>query len=63
MEGFLVSDYSDRFEKARRDLQRWSNEGSLRQEYDVLRGLEQAPSGLNRLFTGGNLGKQLLALE
>ena len=62
MEGFLVSDYTDRFDEARADLLRWAEEGRLHQQYDVLEGLEQAPLALNRLFSGGNLGKQLVKL-
>jgi NADPH-dependent curcumin reductase CurA len=60
MEGFLVSDYADRFAEARRDLLTWSKEGRLVQQYDVLDGLESAPEALSRLFRGGNLGKQLV---
>jgi NADPH-dependent curcumin reductase CurA len=62
MEGFLVTDYADRFAEARRDLMTWFEEGRLHQQYDVLKGLEQAPLALNRLFSGGNLGKQLVEL-
>ena len=43
MEGFLVTDYADRFAEARRDLLTWAEEGRLHQQYDVLDGLEQAP--------------------
>ena len=62
MEGFLVTDYADRFDEARRDLLAWSREGRLVQQYDVLDGLESAPEALGRLFNGGNLGKQLVKL-
>ncbi len=62
MQGFLVSDYQDRYDEARADLLRWSEEGRLVQQYDIVEGLEQAPATLNRLFKGGNLGKQLLKL-
>ncbi|MET0458421.1 MAG: NADP-dependent oxidoreductase [Ilumatobacteraceae bacterium] len=62
MEGFLVSDFADRFDEARRDLLTWTAEGRLHQQYDVLEGLESAPFALNRLFSGGNLGKQLVKL-
>jgi NADPH-dependent curcumin reductase len=62
MEGFLVTDYAERFAEARRDLLTWAEEGRLHQQYDVLDGLEQAPLALNRLFRGGNLGKQLVKL-
>jgi hypothetical protein len=60
MEGFLVTNYADRFDEARRDLLQWSKEGRLVQQYDVLDGLEKAPEALGRLFKGGNLGKQLV---
>ncbi len=63
MEGFLVTDYADRFDEARADLARWVAEGRLRHHQDVLEGLERAPEGLRRLFTGGNLGKQLLRVS
>ena len=46
MEGFLVTDYADRFAEARRDLLTWAEEGRLHQQYDVLDGLEQAPLAL-----------------
>jgi NADPH-dependent curcumin reductase len=62
MEGFLVTDYTDRFAEARRDLLAWIEAGRLRQQYDELEGLEQAPAALDRLFRGGNLGKQLVRL-
>jgi NADPH-dependent curcumin reductase CurA len=62
MEGFLVTDYADRFAAARAELRSWVDDGSLRQELDVLHGLEQAPEGLRRLFAGANFGKQLLRL-
>src|SRR4051794_28936207 len=62
MEGFLVTNYANRFDEARRDLLQWSKEGRLVQQYDVLDGLESAPEALGRLFKGGNLGKQLVKL-
>ena len=62
MQGFLVSDYEDRFDEARADLLRWAEEGRLHQQYDVARGPRAGPLTLNRLFSGGNLGKQLLKL-
>jgi NADPH-dependent curcumin reductase len=62
MEGFLVTDYADRFDDARKQLMTWADEGRLQQQYDIMDGLEQAPAALARLFEGGNLGKQLLRL-
>ena len=62
MEGFIVTDFADRFDEARAELAAWVADGRLQQQSDVLEGIEQAPSGLQRLFSGGNLGKQLLRL-
>jgi NADPH-dependent curcumin reductase CurA len=63
MEGFIVTDHAPRFAEARAELASWLGDGRLRQEHDVLEGLERAPEGLRRLFAGGNLGKQLLKLS
>ena len=62
MEGFIVTDFADRFEEARAHLLAWVTDGLLKQQSDVLEGLERAPEGLRRLFAGANLGKQLLAV-
>jgi NADPH-dependent curcumin reductase CurA len=63
MEGFIVTDYAPRFPEARAELRSWLEDGRLRQEHDVLDGLERAPEGLRRLFEGANLGKQLLRVS
>ncbi|MRG93179.1 NADP-dependent oxidoreductase [Polyangium spumosum] len=60
MEGFLVTDYADRFGEAIGDLARWAAEGRIQDRVDVVEGLENAPAALRRLFTGANTGKQLV---
>lgn len=60
MEGFLVSDFQERYPEARSRLLGWVADGTLRVEHDVLDGLENAPEGIRRLFEGRNLGKQVL---
>jgi hypothetical protein len=62
MEGILVTDYAARFPEAARQLAQWVGEGRVRSEVDIVEGLEQAPEALARLFTGANLGKQLVRL-
>ena len=62
MEGMLVTDYAARFAAAGADLARWVAEGRVRNRVDIVDGLEQAPQALQRLFTGENLGKQLVRL-
>jgi hypothetical protein len=60
LEGFIVHDHTARFPEARAELRRWIDEGKLRWAEDVVEGLPAAPSTLQRLFDGRNLGKQLL---
>jgi NADPH-dependent curcumin reductase CurA len=62
MEGILVSDYADRFPAATAQLGQWVAQGRLRNQVDIVDGLERAPEALRRLFTGENLGKQLVRL-
>lgn len=38
-------------------LGQWVGTGKLRYRVDVVDGLRAAPSALNRLFTGDNIGK------
>jgi NADPH-dependent curcumin reductase CurA len=44
------------------DLATWAAEGKIRNHVDVVEGLENAPDALRRLFTGENLGKQLVRI-
>jgi len=60
MEGFLILDYLDRAQEAVAQLGAWVAAGEIAAEVDIQEGLENAPKTLRRLFTGANLGKQLL---
>jgi NADPH-dependent curcumin reductase len=60
LQGFLVTDYAARFSEAGQQLGRWVAEGKLKNQVDVVDGLERAPEAFRRLFTGENLGKQLV---
>jgi len=62
MEGFLVTDFAARFPAAIGDLATWASEGKLRDRVDVAEGLENAPDAFRRLFTGENVGKQLIRI-
>ncbi len=55
-------DYMDRTNIAVPDLLRWIEQGDLVYQEDVQEGFENIPDTLNRLFTGKNLGKQLLKI-
>jgi NADPH-dependent curcumin reductase CurA len=60
--GFLVMQYSSQFENAVRELGGWAAAGKIKNAVDVIEGLENAPHALRRLFTGENLGKQLVKI-
>ena len=62
MRGFLVLDFLDRAMEAVGKLIQWSQEGKLVNAVDVAHGLEQTPKAFRNLFTGGNLGKQLVQI-
>jgi NADPH-dependent curcumin reductase CurA len=60
MEGFIILDYYPRFAEATAKLSEWVRSGAIVHQEDVQRGLENAPRTLLRLFTGANIGKQIL---
>jgi len=62
MEGFIVIDYMHQAGEAMTELTKWIKGGDLKYQVDVQEGFENIPDTLNRLFTGQNLGKQLLKI-
>ncbi len=62
MEGFIVIDYMHRAAEAVTEIMGWVQSGELKYQVDVQDGFENIPDTLNRLFTGKNLGKQLLKI-
>ena len=63
MEGFIVLDYAPKFPKAIEEISGWVREGKITYKEDIQEGLENAPSTLVRLYTGENVGKQLLKIS
>ncbi len=57
MQGFIVSDFQDRYDEARRWLSEKLKAGEIKQRLHVLDGLEKAPEGLTMLFEGTTTGK------
>jgi NADPH-dependent curcumin reductase CurA len=57
IEGFLVSDYAEHFDSARRWLSARLRSGELKQRMHIIEGLDRAPEGLRMLFQGENIGK------
>ena len=63
IEGFLVLDYYDRAEQAVQELAGWLGEGKLKFETTVEEGLENAPTAINKLFTGDKRGKLMVKVS
>ncbi|HUN94091.1 MAG TPA: NADP-dependent oxidoreductase [Burkholderiaceae bacterium] len=60
MTGMVVFDYADRYADARRDIAGWLASGQLKHREDIVRGIDEFPQALLRLFRGENLGKLVL---
>jgi NADPH-dependent curcumin reductase CurA len=56
----IIIDYLDHALEGLLCLNRRVDDGKIIQEIDMQHGFDQIPSTLTRLFTGANLGKQLL---
>jgi NADPH-dependent curcumin reductase CurA len=62
MEGFIVSDFVDRYPEAEASLGKWVSQGLIKTQEFVIKGLDQAPEALNLLLDGKNIGKTLVEL-
>jgi NADPH-dependent curcumin reductase CurA len=62
MTGMVVFDYAPRYAAALAEMGGWMAAGKLRSREDIVRGLDQFPTALLRLFSGENFGKLLLEL-
>jgi NADPH-dependent curcumin reductase len=60
LQGFIVTDYLHRAPEALAELTRWYQEGKLKYRVDVVEGLKNAPSAVNKLFEGTNQGKLII---
>lgn len=63
MEGFIVLDFTHRFSEAQVELASMVPSGTLAHQEYLVAGLENAPSALNLLFSGGNHGKTLVVVD
>jgi NADPH-dependent curcumin reductase len=60
IEGFIIIDYFPRLGEFMADMGKWVAEGKIKHDVHVVKGMENALSALNLLFTGGNTGKLLV---
>ena len=62
MQGILSPDYKDQFPAATAQIKIWLESGEFKYFEDIQEGFENAPDTFMRLFSGKNMGKQLLKL-
>lgn len=60
MEGFVVFDFQEEFESAKKQLAAWYNNGELIYKEHLSEGFDQIPAAFIGLFSGENIGKQMV---
>ena len=63
VQGLLVSDFATRFGNASEQLGKWVASGDLTHRETVVDGLENAPDAFLGLFSGDNVGKQVVSVS
>ncbi|WP_158979035.1 NADP-dependent oxidoreductase [Cellulophaga sp. L1A9] len=62
MQGFIVSNYQDKFPEAMKQLSLWLSEGKLKYTETVVEGFDNIPSAFLDLFEGKNKGKMIVKI-
>ncbi|XP_006664438.1 2-alkenal reductase (NADP(+)-dependent)-like [Oryza brachyantha] len=62
MEGFLVFNYYDMYYRFEKEMAEYLKERKVTYVEDIVEGIDSAPSALLKLFTGHNVGKQLVTI-
>ena len=62
MQGFLVRDHVQEFERAINDLAGWLKSGELKYDETVVEGFENTPQAFIDLFDGKNTGKMIVKI-
>jgi NADPH:quinone reductase len=62
-EGFIVSQFADRFPEGIAQMAQWLKEGKLKYREHVVEGFENAPRALIGVLQGDNTGKMLVKFE
>ncbi len=65
MEGFILLNYADQYDKAYSDIEKWLSQGKLKYIEEQVVGLENAPRALLKLFgvDGGNKGRLIIDIH
>ena len=62
MKGFIVRDYADRYIEGVTQLAEWFITGKLKHAETIMEGFENTPNAFIGLFSGDNLGKQIVRI-
>ena len=62
VEGFLVFDFAGRYAEGQQQMAEWIQAGKIKYRETVVDGLENAPQAFIGLFSGENVGKQLVRI-
>lgn len=57
VKGFLVTSYYDRYDESMRNLSIWVKEGKIKALETMVKGFENIPQALMRIFSGDKIGK------
>ena len=63
LQGFIVSNYSNRFGEALTQLTQWLNEGKLKYAETIIEGFDKLPEAFLGLFSGKNIGKMMVKVD
>ncbi|MBP1841733.1 NADP-dependent oxidoreductase [Formosa algae] len=62
MQGFIVSNYADKFPEAMTQLSEWLGEDKLKYTETIVEGFENTPQAFIDLFSGKNKGKMIVKI-
>ena len=60
MQGFIVSNYMEKFPEGIKQLSEWIKEGKLTYTETIVEGFDAIPQAFINLFEGKNTGKMLV---
>jgi hypothetical protein len=62
-QGFLVTDYMQRFSEGFTAMAGWLREGKIKYREDIVEGFENLPKAFIGLFHGENIGKRIVKVD
>jgi NADPH-dependent curcumin reductase CurA len=63
IQGFIATDFAAKVKDMVTDFNQWHSSGQLKYRVDIVRGLEAAPTAINKLFDGSNNGKLMIQVS